>query len=83
MHMKKIISQLASRKSGIEEYLDENAPYAMADQHHLDPHTPAHSYWHLGYTTALADALDLLSSASDAPDNTDKLDGYSPDDKDV
>ena len=81
MHMDKIISRLAERKTGIQEYLDENAPYAMADQHHLDAHTPAHTYWHLGYTTALADALDMLASVSDSPDSTDTLGDYSPDDK--
>lgn len=82
MQMDKIIQRLELRKSGIEEYLEENAPYAVADQLHLDAHTPAHTYWHLGYTTALADALDLLASASDGPDNKDKLNDCSPDDTD-
>lgn len=81
MQMDKIISRLASRKSGIQEYLEDNAPYAVADQLHLEAHTPAHTYWHLGYTTALADALDLLAAASDEADNTDKSTEYSPDDK--
>jgi len=82
MRIENIISQLASRKSGIAEYLDQNAPYIFADQNHLDANTPAHSYWHLGYKTALADALNLLAEANAFPDNRDKSGGYSLGDRD-
>jgi hypothetical protein len=56
---------LRRRRDGIREWLDDEAPYAAADQRHLDADTPERAYWHHGYQAALSDVLDLLSSADE------------------
>jgi hypothetical protein len=55
------IALLRQRRDGIREWLDEEAPYAAADQRHLDAHTPERAYWHHGYQSALTDVIDLLN----------------------
>ena len=54
---------LERRRDGIREWLEDEAPYAAADQRHLDADTPERAYWHHGYQAALSDVLELLSSA--------------------
>jgi hypothetical protein len=44
--------------------MDEDAPYATADQRHLDSNTPERAYWHFGYQTALQDILTLAEQCS-------------------
>jgi hypothetical protein len=55
----KVISAIHSRMKSIREWMAEDAPYARADQRHLDSNTPERAYWHLGYETALRDVLKL------------------------
>ena len=56
---------LRRRRDGIREWLDDEAPYAAADQRHLGADTPERAYWHHGYQAALSDVLDLLSSSDE------------------
>jgi len=48
----------------IREWMAEDAPYAIADQRHLDGNTPERAYWHFGYETALGDILKLAEQFS-------------------
>lgn len=50
-------TRIEARIRAIEEWLEETAPYARADQRHLDAYTPEQAYWHLGYQAALIDSL--------------------------
>ena len=52
---------LLARREGIRDWLAREAPYTVADQHHLDAHSPQQAYWHHGYEQALADVLTMLS----------------------
>lgn len=51
---------LMSRRESIVQWLEENAPYAAADQLHLNAGSTEQAYWHLGYATAMADVIRLL-----------------------
>lgn len=51
---------LVSRRESIVQWLDENSPYAAADQLHLDAGSTEQAYWHLGYATAMSDVIRLL-----------------------
>jgi hypothetical protein len=53
---------LHQRRELIRAWLDDQAPYAAADQKHLDADTPERAYWHYGYQAALTDILEMLSS---------------------
>lgn len=54
------MEKLDERLKDIEGWLAENAPYVVADQKHLDEHSPERAYWHYGYMVALRDVLRLL-----------------------
>ena len=45
------------RLDGIRKWLNDEAPYIIADQRHLDEGSPERAYWHYGYQAALADVL--------------------------
>jgi hypothetical protein len=60
----RIISAIQTRLKGIRGWMDEAAPYATADQRHLDSNTPERAYWHFGYQTALQDILTLAEQCS-------------------
>lgn len=49
--------ELAERRDGIKQWLDDNSPFVFADQKHLDEGSPERAYWHHGYYTALTDVL--------------------------
>ena len=55
------IALLRQRRDGIRQWLAEEAPYAAADQRHLDASTPERAYWHHGYQAALSDIMALLT----------------------
>ena len=55
-------SQLLRRRDRIKQWLAAEAPYAMADQKHLDACTPERAYWHYGYQAALTDMMQLLNT---------------------
>ncbi len=57
------IKLLLHRRDSIREWLDDEAPFAAADQRHLDADTPERAYWHHGYQAALTDILELLMTA--------------------
>ena len=62
---------ITDRHAAILKWLDDNAPYAQFDQHHLDPGTPEQAYWHMGYATALADLEQLfLKGTPNKPGNS-------------
>ena len=54
-----ISAALRARMKGIREWMAEESPYIIADQRHLDAHTPERAYWHYGYQAALCDILKL------------------------
>jgi len=60
----RIISAMQTRVKSIREWMAEDAPYARADQRHLDSNTPERAYWHFGYETALQDILKLAGQCS-------------------
>lgn len=55
-----IKSTISSRIEGLTNWLDDQAPYAEADQDHLTPNSPAQAYWTLGYRAAMMDVLNAL-----------------------
>ena len=60
----KIILAIQTRMQGIQEWMAEEAPYAVADQRHLDLNTRERAYWHFGYQSALQDVLNLAETYS-------------------
>jgi hypothetical protein len=56
---------IEQRIAQLGSWLDDESPFARLDQRHLDPGTPEQSYWHLGYMTALRDALALMQVEND------------------
>ncbi len=54
--------RIIQRITQLGTWLEEEAPYALADQRHLDPHTPEQAYWHLGYHRGLSDMLSFLKA---------------------
>jgi hypothetical protein len=69
---------LQARLDSIADWLYEHAPYTEADQKHLDAGTPEQAYWHLGYMTALFDAIQLLDGHRASTDSTDTSNPYFP-----
>ena len=69
------IRLLEDRAAELSLWLENEAPYAQFDQHHLDAGTPEQAYWHLGYRSALADLLRLLKGG--VGDN-DGISNHSP-----
>ena len=61
--------RIIQRIAQLGTWLEEEAPYALADQRHLDQHTPEQAYWHLGYHRGLSDKLSFLKEH--AEDNED------------
>jgi hypothetical protein len=56
------LERLAQRRDRIAAWLEDEAPYARADQTHQRANTPERSYWHYGYMIALQDVLRLLQA---------------------
>ena len=52
-------ASIDARIAQVRAWLGDEAPYAIADQKHLDEYTPERAYWHYGYLCALQDILDL------------------------
>lgn len=77
------ISNLTSRLDVVAAWLYEHAPYADADQKHLDAGSPEQAYWHLGYTAALCDTIRLLEERCETLDNTDTSNPYFPNEPDA
>lgn len=65
------IAVLIRRRDGIRDWLDEEAPYTVVDQKHLDAHTPERAYWHYGYQAALTDVIDMLTTAGQKSGSVD------------
>ena len=66
-------SVIAERLRQLDRWIEDEAPYVQHDQRHLDAATPEQAYWHLGYRTALRDALELLTAAViDKPDTANR-----------
>jgi hypothetical protein len=61
---------LAERLRQLGQWLEDEAPYVQFDQRHLDAGTLEQAYWHLGYATALRDALFLLSDGTESTPDT-------------
>jgi hypothetical protein len=68
-----IASAIRARIQVIREWMADEAPYAVADQRHLDSNTPERAYWNFGYQAALQDILDYaLVCSNPKPDNEDR-----------
>lgn len=61
-------AKLRKRIGDIEQWLEQDAPYAFADQRHTTENTPERAYWHYGYWAALRDVLRLTESCPSASD---------------
>jgi hypothetical protein len=59
----KVAEEISGRAAALCRWLCEVAPYAAADQRHLDEGTPERAYWHSGYLAALADVLKMAGVA--------------------
>ena len=65
------ITRIRERRDDIRQWLEDEAPYTMADQKHLDEATPERAYWHLGDQAALTAVLALIAPVTTRPDSTD------------
>lgn len=72
-------STISTRISELDRWLEDEAPYARFDQHHLDAGTPARAYWHLGYASALRDALALIGETEGSADIASRSPADDPD----
>ena len=54
--------RIMQRISQLGTWLEEEAPYALSDQRHLEAHSPEQAYWHLGYHRGLSDMLSFLKA---------------------
>jgi len=52
--------RILQRIAQLGTWLEEEAPYALSDQRHLEPDSPEQAYWHLGYYRGLSDMLSFL-----------------------
>ncbi|MFN3744288.1 MAG: hypothetical protein ACK4TL_06250 [Hyphomicrobiaceae bacterium] len=57
--------RIVQRIAQLGAWLEEEAPYALADQRHLEPHSPEQAYWHLGYHRGLSDMLSFLKERAE------------------
>ena len=62
--------RILQRIAQLGTWLEEEAPYALADQRHLDAHTPEQAYWHLGYHRGLSDMLSFLKEQAEDSEGT-------------
>lgn len=62
--------RIVQRIAQLGIWLEEEAPYALADQRHLEPHTPEQAYWHLGYYRGLSDMLSFLKDKIEGSEGT-------------
>lgn len=76
-----VLDVLERRAALVEQWLDDEAPYARFDQSHLDAGTPERAYWHLGYLAALRDAAARLTDCiGDSTDSESHSPGDAPGD---
>lgn len=54
------LDKMAERERKLTKWLAEEHGAQVQDAKHLDEGTTERAYWHLGYLTALRDALRLL-----------------------
>ena len=74
------VSTIETRIRELDRWLEDEAPYARFDQHHLDAGTPVRAYWHLGYAAALRDVLALVNDETeDKRDNASRFPADDPD----
>lgn len=59
-----VMRLLAKRQSEVSEWLENESPYTMFDQRHLESGTSEQAYWHFGYVSAINDVMRLLSETS-------------------
>jgi hypothetical protein len=53
-----VLAAIQNRLDGIRDWIVDDAPYIMADQHNLDANTPEQECWrYVGYQAALAMSL--------------------------
>jgi hypothetical protein len=62
--------RIIQRIAQLGAWLEEEAPYALADQRHLEPHSPEQAYWHLGYYRGLSDMLSFLKDRAEGSEGT-------------
>ena len=68
----KVLARIKRRQERMSAWVDEQAPYALADQRHTVPNTPERAYWHYGYAVALKDVLRLLEEPASTDRSADK-----------
>ncbi len=72
--------RIMQRIAQLGTWLEEEAPYALADQRHLEPHSPEQAYWHLGYHRGLSDMLSFLKErVEDSADTASPSHAAGPD----
>ena len=58
-----LVADLLERLGAMSDWLESHGAVAAIEQRHLDEGTAEQAYWHLGYMSALADALELVRTA--------------------
>ena len=59
------LDKMAERERKLTKWLHDTHGAQVKDARHLDEGTTERAYWHLGYLTALRDALRLLQEDQD------------------
>jgi len=62
--------RIIQRIAQLGAWLEEEAPYALADQRHLEAHSPEQAYWHLGYHRGLSDMLSFIKDKAEDSEGT-------------
>jgi hypothetical protein len=65
-----VMRLLAKRQGEVSEWLENESPYTMFDQKHLESGTSEQAYWHFGYVSAINDVMRLLSETSASEGNS-------------
>lgn len=61
-----LVSILVEQRDAIRDWIEEEAPYSLADQGHLVENTAERAYWHHGYQAALDDVVRKLTASDPA-----------------
>ncbi len=70
MSISSVMRLLAKRQGEVSEWLENESPYTMFDQKHLESGTSEQAYWHYGYVSAINDVMRLLSETSASEGNS-------------
>jgi hypothetical protein len=61
---KETITQLRVRIRELTQWLQQECPHCFTEQKHLEQDSSERCYWHMGYMSALTDAVQLMQRSN-------------------